>query len=1751
MIEIPKALRPGGKKGTEPKAPPRFPGIRRAMDGTAAVVAMETAGSEAAGAYPITPSTQMGEGWAEAVAAGKSNVFGRRLLFFEPEGEHAAAAVTAGMSMVGLRATNFSSGQGIVYMHESLYPAVGKRLTYVLNMACRALTKQSLNIHAGHDDYHAVDDTGFFQLFAKNAQEAADLNLIGHRIAELALNPGIVAQDGFLTSHVLESVRLPEPELVREYLGDPADTIDSPTPAQRMVFGERRRRIPELFDLDYPAMLGVVQNQESYMQGVAAQRPFYFDHIPGLAERAFSEFAELTGRRYAPLQGYRMDDAVYALVAQGSAVSDAEAVCDYLREVEGVKVGVVNVTMFRPFPRALMVELLEGKKAVTVMERLDQPLAADPPLLREIRTAMAQALENGRAREASEARREGARRQKNRRTLPVVGAGQAPHPGVPPLLQAQVPDFHSAIFGLGSRDLQPGDLVAAVRNMAEGNRGLRRYYLGIDFLRKGSRLPKFQIWQEEVEEGYPELARLALPSVGEVNVMPQDALPVRIHSVGGWGAMTMGKNLAQTAFELLDVHVKANPKYGSEKKGQPTAFYLTLSRSPIRTNGELKHVGAVLSPDPNVFHHSNPLAGLREEGTFVIQSDQEPEEFWRSLPVESRREIRERGIRVHSLDGFRIAAEEASNPDLRYRMQGAAFMGAFFAASPLMEQEGLDEERLFGGIRAQLEKRFGHLGERVVEDNLRVIRRGFQEVREVEPVEVEDESASDGEVIEGEVPRMPARMQAPGALQGAAEAGAFWDQVCGPLKAGEDPLADPFVAMSAMPAATGAIRDMTQVRMEVPRFIAEKCTGCSHCWVQCPDSAIPALVNTVEEVLEAAVTTATDVRPLDRIRQISRPLAGEVRKVLKGVPFKTFGDALSQAYESVADRLGWDPERRSALDAEFARVYGAVADYPLAKTAPFFDGPETKEKGSGGLLSIMIDPETCKGCNLCVEVCPEEALVSVRQTDEVVETLRENRRLWEHLPETRDPYIRIASMEEGIGTLSSLLLKKENYLSMVGGDGACMGCGEKTSMHLVVSAIHALMGPRAAEHVKELDELIEGLDAKAREILAAEADVDASPAWEPGDAVPVPLSPENRNRLERLSGLLSRLKDLRWRYTEGPGGKGRAPLGMTNATGCSSVWGSTYPYNPYPFPWVNHLFQDAPSVAIGIFEGHMRKMADGFRDIRRARLELDDEWDAERHEEELAALDWKGFTDHEFALCPPIVATGGDGAMLDIGFQNLSRLLSSGKPIRVIVLDTQVYSNTGGQACTSGFTGQVSDMAAWGAAQRGKEETRKELSLVAMAHRDVYVHQSSQASASHLLEGVLRGLQQRRPVVFNIYTPCPVEHGTPDYGSMRAARLALESRAFPFLTYDPDAGDTLADRISLEGNPSPDDPWPTYTLKYVDEDGESKEMELPLTTADWAATEGRFRKHFRKIPREEWDDDLVPFHEFVALSGDEREDKVPFIHTVGEGDRLERTKVTDEIVTLAEERLGHWSLLRQMAGQEVAPWVRDRIAGELESGFEEREKALREEYEAKLQDLRTRYPTVVARRMAEGLLRAAGPDLTLAELLERAADAPPLPPVDLRGLEGWHPGAGNGPGPGEAGGPATAAQTAPGGTRGAGEGPAPHAKAEAGGVAAPPEPDTKADAEELEDEEEEGLVLEPYIETERCTTCDECIKINDRMFAYDENKQAYIKDPRAGTFAELVKAAERCTVEVIHPGTPLNPNEKDLDKWIKRAERFN
>ncbi|MBW2713827.1 MAG: ferredoxin [Deltaproteobacteria bacterium] len=207
-----------------------------------------------------------------------------------------------------------------------------------------------------------------------------------------------------------------------------------------------------------------------------------------------------------------------------------------------------------------------------------------------------------------------------------------------------------------------------------------------------------------------------------------------------------------------------------------------------------------------------------------------------------------------------------------------------------------------------------------------------------------------------------------------------------------------------------------------------------------------------------------------------------------------------------------------------------------------------------------------------------------------------------------------------------------------------------------------------------------------------------------------------------------------------------------------------------------------------------------------------------------------------------------------------------------------------------------------------------------------------------------------------------------------------------------------------------------------------------------------------------------------------------------------------------------------MAGVEVSEAAREAVTESLEEELDGKLAALTAEYEQKITDLRTQYPQLIARRMAEGLLRS-GSEITVGALLDKA--------------ESW-----GGPPLGETSGL----------TLETGAAPAPMGK-EAKETTPAPTTGTVTPAAEEDDDDDMGM--DPYIDTLRCTSCDECLNINDKMFVYNDEKQAYIKDAKAGKFRQLVMAAEVCPAEIIHPGSPLNPKEKDLEKLIKRAEPFN
>src|SRR6266446_3671320 len=262
------------------KNKPPYPGIRVTANGNQLVsYHTETRVADAGIFYPITPSTEGGELYQQAFAEGKLNVFGQNTIAVEAEGEHAA----------------------------------------------RALTKHALNVHCGHDDVYGALDTGWIILFGKDAQQAADQALVLRRVTELSLTPGMNVMDGFLTSHLERTFYKHESELIRLYLGAPEDIIDCPTRSQRTLFGPKRRRVPKMIDLTNPVLLGPVQNQEHYMQGVAARRDNFTEPILDFLEKAYEDFGALTGRYYGLVSHYRTEDADTVFVSLGSAAENIEA----------------------------------------------------------------------------------------------------------------------------------------------------------------------------------------------------------------------------------------------------------------------------------------------------------------------------------------------------------------------------------------------------------------------------------------------------------------------------------------------------------------------------------------------------------------------------------------------------------------------------------------------------------------------------------------------------------------------------------------------------------------------------------------------------------------------------------------------------------------------------------------------------------------------------------------------------------------------------------------------------------------------------------------------------------------------------------------------------------------------------------------------------------------------------------------------------------------------------------------------------------------------------------------------------------------------------------------------------------------------------------------------------------------------------------------------------------------------------------
>jgi pyruvate-ferredoxin/flavodoxin oxidoreductase len=428
-------------------------------------------------------------------------------------------------------------------------------------------------------------------------------------------------------------------------------------------------------------MSGTVQNQDAYMKGKIAQR-WYYDRVAALLAESFDLFYEKSGRRYDFVEPYRCDDAQYIIVGMGCYMETAQATVDYLREQKGLRVGCLTVCCFRPFPAWQIVEELRNCDAFTVLERMDDPLSTTGNhLTREIKAAFCDAVTGQNGQQALN----------------------------------RVPMIYSGAAGLGSRDVRPGDLIAVVENMQQD--GPDFFCLGID---------------------HPS----ALKVTEDPDLREPGSFSMRGHSVGGFGSVTTNKVIATIAGDVFGRDVQAYPKYGSEKKGLPTTYYLTISCSHVRIHSELEHVNLVVLNDTTALYSGNPLVGLLPGGAIVMQSSfSNAADVWSRIPAHHKRFIREKNLRVFYADMVQIARDVASVADLQMRMQGIVLLGAFLKLTPYGRQSGMTDEQIYAGVETALRKYFGKRGDRVVQDNVKCVKRGYEELAEIPKAIIQETAA--------------------------------------------------------------------------------------------------------------------------------------------------------------------------------------------------------------------------------------------------------------------------------------------------------------------------------------------------------------------------------------------------------------------------------------------------------------------------------------------------------------------------------------------------------------------------------------------------------------------------------------------------------------------------------------------------------------------------------------------------------------------------------------------------------------------------------------------------------------------------------------------------------------------------------------------------------------------------------------------------------------------------------------------------
>ncbi len=1062
--------------------------------------------------------------------------------------------------------------------------------------------------------------------------------------------------------------------------------------------------------------------------------------------------------------------------------------------------------------------------------------------------------------------------------------------------------------------------------------------------------------------------------------------------------ITTGKNLSEILGEFSNyiagrdklkeddgsikevINISANPKYGSEKKGAPTNYFMVAAPERVRVNCDLQHVRTVLCCDPKIFLHANPLEGLAEGGAFVWESGEtSPEEAWQRIPKSNRQEIIDKKIRIYILNGFAIAKKATNREDLQTRMQGNSFLGAFFRVSPFLKNYKIPIEEFKVTVQKQYEKKFGRFGEAVVASNMAVMKSGFDNVMKVPHGELDapDTSMFIGSVIscnldlskipENNLDKPP--MFKMSTFDKEFRAGLGYHQPASPL-----------ASVGLVASGTGAAGSKYVARREIPIWIEENCTQCMDCITACPDTALP---NTAQDI-ETILSTATNHYVIDEAaRQAILARIPEIVDLVR-TEMLTLANSKERKEHPRFQHLAMKHLRKfddsNISEESIAQLDSILEILPIAylNTKGVFSGREKKAAGSGGLFSIFVR-DLCKGCAACVEACgSHEALKMVEETEQHHANIESAYQFLQLLSDTPKKYLGIFDADNPedskAAALKFHLMLQSKYNSLLSGDGACAGCGEKSVLRSVSTLTETLMRPifhKKAERLNKKAAIMEKNGVKALKGLKSE-DKTAYNTFcktvlhvlmgygaEDSSATEMRIKYEfSGNDKDIIDAIVSVMRQDAANHStiqslEGFTPNGMAAMAMTAHTGCNTVYGSTPPNNPHPYPWMNSLFQDGATIGWLVGESFIKdhashsvipeRLADATNNGFKGSFTEDDYFT-------LTHFTDNNMTDQEVVELPKVWVIGGDGGMGDIGYQNVSKVVLQNRPnVKMLMLDTQTYSNTGGQnSDSSPMTGGI-DMNQAGPATKGKLTEKKAVAESFIGgHGSPFVAQVSMANTGTLYKSIIDGICYRGTAFFQVFTTCQPEHGVPDYASLLQSQYIRDSRGLPEFVFNPQLGETFLESLNIKGNPN-------FKGDWFERSAPVTKQRYTYTTAHWTFTEARFRLHHRIVPEEKVNDKIRLKDILRLITQDDvvhrrfldpgHRSYIPDfgVYTIDHKDdgSTKAHLLSSQMVLFCVERRKSWRLLQSRAGIENADYLAQKeLLSKIDAGELTREDFL-------------------------------------------------------------------------------------------------------------------------------------------------------------------------------------------------------------------